>query len=432
MNKVKIKALFLCIIFTALAYSQNHSNSSGHNEFPGFKFLYAEINSFPLANNNWEYYYTFRIPYDHLVFVKDDNYYIAGFSLAVEVTDSLGNSIDRQIQDGNIRVSDYKETDSDILFYQGMLTFNLPEGNYNFLPIITDMNSRDEVKLKKIINSTLIEKYKFLLPPIIVNSKKVQCGNQEMSVLTNYDGFIPFSNNSYDIIIPSKDTSFTNLKAIIMDDMDTVFNGPLTQSSVFNLSYQVCDSQIVIGSSGKIVPTRNFILKDLCNKLYEGGLKFLFFKDGESKPFVSQNGICFWIDKPSSLMDPEFAIKMLKYMTTDDEISKILDVKEKNYTRELFKFWKKYDPTPATQYNEVMTEYYKRVDYAAVNYSALSKKQGYDTDRGKIYILFGKPKKIERYSNSDGKIVETWYYDQQKKFIFVDKQGTGEFSLQKG
>jgi len=129
-------------------------------------------------------------------------------------------------------------------------------------------------------------------------------------------------------------------------------------------------------------------------------------------------------------MNPEFAIRILKYMTTKDEINKILDVKEKYYPKELYKFWKKYDPTPSTQYNEVMTEYYKRVDYASGNYSALSNKKGFDTDRGKVYIMFGKPKKIERGSNNDGKIVETWYYDQ-KKFIFVDQQGTGEFSLQK-
>jgi len=214
-----------------------------------------------------------------------------------------------------------------------------------------------------------------------------------------------------------------------MNDEDTVFNGSLTQSSVFNMNYQVCDSQIVIGSLGNVVPTRNFILKDLCNKFYEGSLKFLFFREEEKIPFTTQNGICLWIDKPSSLMNSEFAIKMLKYMTTEDDINKILGVKEKNYTKELFKYWKKYDPTPLTQYNEVMSEYYRRVDYATEKFSALSNKKGFDTDRGKIYIMFGKPKRIERSSDSEGKIVETWYYDQQKKFIFVDKQGTGEFPL---
>jgi GWxTD domain-containing protein len=365
-----------------------------------------------------------------LVFVKDDNSYNAGFTLAVEITDSLGNFVDRQIKEDKIKVKNYQETDSYILSYQGFLTFHLPKGNYSFLPIITDNNSRDELKLKKITYSAITNNYNFLLPPLVINSKKSTCGNQEKFVLTNYEGFVPFSKNSYDLLIPVIDTSITNLRTVVINNEDTVFNGPLTQSSVFSLNYQVCDSQIVTGQSGEADPTRNFILKDLCNRLIEGNLTFLFFRGDEQKPFVTHNGKCLWFDKPFSLMNPEFAIKILKYMTTEDEINKILDVKEKNYLKELYKFWKKYDPTPSTQFNEVMSEYYKRVDYSSDNYSALSNKKGFDTDRGRIYIMFGKPKRIERGSNSDGKIVETWYYDQKKKFIFVDKQGTGEFSLQ--
>jgi GWxTD domain-containing protein len=78
-----------------------------------------------------------------------------------------------------------------------------------------------------------------------------------------------------------------------------------------------------------------------------------------------------------------------------------------------------------------MNEYYKRVDFTSKNFSTIGNKKGFDTDRGKIYIQLGKPKRIERSSNNEGKVVETWYYDQQKIFIFVDKLGTGEFPMQK-
>jgi GWxTD domain-containing protein len=430
MNNAKLKFLLLSLIITTFAFPQNYQNSIDRPESQNFKYLYSEMDVFPSSNDTWIFNYTFRIPYNHLVFVKDDNSYDAGFTLAVEVTDSLGNFVDRQIKEDKIKVNYYQETDSYLLSYQGFLTFHLPKGNYTFLPLITDINSRDELKLKKLTFSTLTDNYKYLLPPLVLNSKKSTCGNQEKFVLTNYEGFIPFSKNNYDLLVPAVDTSISNLRAVIINNEDTLFNGPLTQSSVFSLNYQQCDSQIVIGRSGKAVPVRNFILKDLCSRFIEGNLSFLFFRGDEQKPFVTHLGKCAWFDKPFSFMNPEFAIRILKYMTTKDEINKILDVKEKYYPKELYKFWKKYDPTPSTQYNEVMTEYYKRVDYASGNYSALSNKKGFDTDRGKVYIMFGKPKKIERGSNNDGKIVETWYYDQ-KKFIFVDQQGTGEFSLQK-
>jgi GWxTD domain-containing protein len=431
MNKVKMKTLLLGIIFTTLTLSQNYSNPTDQTDSPNSRYLFSEVNLFPAANDTWVFNYSFRIPYNHLVFVKDDNSYDAGFTLAVEITDSLGNFVDRQIKEDKIKAINYRETDSDVLSYQGFLSFHLPKGNYTFLPLITDINSRSELKLKKIIISTLTDKYKYLLPPQVLNSKKSICGGEEKSVLTNYDGFVPFSKNNFDLIIPAVDTTLKNIKSIITNNDDTVFNDRLTQSSVFCMNYQKCDSQIVIGAAGDAAPTRNYVLKELCNLLNEGSLTFQFFRDDEQKPFVTLYGRCIWFDKPFSLMNPEFAIRMLKYTTSEDDISKLLGAKEKDYLKVLYKFWKKYDPTPSSQYNEVMTEYYKRIDYAAENYSALSNKKGFDTDRGKVYIMFGKPKKIERASNNDGKIVETWYYDKQKKYIFVDKQGTGEFSLQK-
>ena len=431
MNKVKIKALVISIAIIALAYSQNHPNSSDSPDSREFKILYSEINVFPAMNNNWVYYFTFRIPYNHLVFVKDENGYNAGFSLGVEVTDSLGNFVDRQIKEDKIQVNYYEDTDSDLLFYQGLLTFHFPQGNYNFLPIFTDVNSKDEFNPKKKENFNFLDKYKNLLPPLVVNSQKGKCNNQEISVLTNYDGFVPFAPQNYNIIFPAVDTSLVNLKAIVINNEDTLFNSYLKESDVYKMNFQVCDSQIVISQQGDIVPTRNFIIRNLSTQFSEGNLTFLLFKNNDQKPYAYYYMQCLWFDKPFALMNPEFAIKILKYMNGDDDISKILSVKEKNYYKELCKYWKKYDPTPSTQYNEIMNEYYKRVDYSSKNFSSINNKKGFDTDRGKIYIQFGKPKRIERSSNNEGKVVESWYYDRQKKFIFIDKQGTGEFSLQK-
>jgi GWxTD domain-containing protein len=435
MNKLKIKTLFLCIVIAAFSFSQNHFNHPGNPDNPdalNFRILYSEINVLPSLNDNCVCYYTFRIPYNHLVFVKENSGYKAGFSLAIEVTDTLGNFVDRQIKEDKFEVSNYKDTDSGLLFYQGMLTFHLQKGNYDFLPLFTDINSKDESKLKKIHVLTAANKFKNVLPPLVVNTKLTKCGNTETPVLTNFDGFIPFSNNSYDLIIPSIDTTIKNLKAIVINDEDTVFNSNINESTISCLNLQRCDSQIVINQKGEIVPTRNFIIKNLSSHFAEGNLIFLFFKDNETKPFVTHYKQCIWFDKPISFTNPEFAIKILKYMATDDEINKILDAKVKNYKKELYKFWKKYDPNPSNQFNEVMSEYYKRVDFTIKNFGSISNKRGFDTDRGRIYIQNGQPKRIERNSNSDGKIVETWFYDKNKKFIFIDKQGTGEFPLQNG
>lgn len=77
-----------------------------------------------------------------------------------------------------------------------------------------------------------------------------------------------------------------------------------------------------------------------------------------------------------------------------------------------------------------MNEFYERVDYAEENFSPLSKCNGSATDRGKIYIKFGKPNSISRSFNQFGKSIETWHYRKLSKvFEFVDQQGTGNFIL---
>lgn len=58
-------------------------------------------------------------------------------------------------------------------------------------------------------------------------------------------------------------------------------------------------------------------------------------------------------------------------------------------------FWARRDPTVGTPRNEFREEYERRVAAADKNFAS-DKKRGALTDRGKILILFGQPKKIER------------------------------------
>lgn len=76
--------------------------------------------------------------------------------------------------------------------------------------------------------------------------------------------------------------------------------------------------------------------------------------------------------------------------------------------------------------------YVDRVTIANQRYRQFGK-EGWRTDRGRIYILYGEPSDIERYPMSDNaKPYEIWQYDHIEggvKFIFVDRSGYGEYIL---
>ncbi len=68
-------------------------------------------------------------------------------------------------------------------------------------------------------------------------------------------------------------------------------------------------------------------------------------------------------------------------------------------------FWKARDTTPGTPENEFKTEYYARRDYAERRLG------GARTDRGRIYIVLGKPAEVQSYAGLE-KVVdcELWVY----------------------
>ncbi|MGH9871449.1 MAG: GWxTD domain-containing protein, partial [Pyrinomonadaceae bacterium] len=108
-------------------------------------------------------------------------------------------------------------------------------------------------------------------------------------------------------------------------------------------------------------------------------------------------------------------------------------------------FWRQRDPDPDTEENEYREQYYERMAYANEHFS--SGKPGWMTDRGRIFVKFGKPDDIESHP-SGGPYQQTGYegtdsitaYPFEKWFYryiagvgsgieieFVDPTGSGEY-----
>ena len=105
--------------------------------------------------------------------------------------------------------------------------------------------------------------------------------------------------------------------------------------------------------------------------------------------------------------------------------------KGKNLEDVFLGYWKARDPTPKTSLNELMEEYYIRVNYVN-DYFNMSWKEGWETDFGMIYILFGPPDEIQRsnVSSSNSSAYQVWYYNRiNKQFIFKDQNGFGDYRL---
>ncbi|MFN3330612.1 MAG: GWxTD domain-containing protein, partial [Pyrinomonadaceae bacterium] len=88
--------------------------------------------------------------------------------------------------------------------------------------------------------------------------------------------------------------------------------------------------------------------------------------------------------------------KDVVYIITPEEKKAFLAL-ETDEERENFieNFWRRRDPNPDTEENEFREEYYERIAYANQHFT--SGIPGWKTDRGRIYIMYGKPDSIESY-----------------------------------
>jgi GWxTD domain-containing protein len=74
------------------------------------------------------------------------------------------------------------------------------------------------------------------------------------------------------------------------------------------------------------------------------------------------------------------------------------------------RFWAERDPSPATPENEFQAEYTRRVQVAIERFGASGQPGfGFDTDRGRTYLMFGAPDAIDKEGSGDNQF-EIWRY----------------------
>jgi GWxTD domain-containing protein len=137
-----------------------------------------------------------------------------------------------------------------------------------------------------------------------------------------------------------------------------------------------------------------------------------------------------WSGMPVEVEDIDLAIDQMQYVLDEDAIYEMKE-QEPALKREMWlAFWKKRDPTPESEKNELMEEYYSRVTFANRQFTHYT--DGWKSDRGMVYIIFGPPSNIERRPfENNSKPYEVWtYYEQNREFVFVDASGFGDYKLQ--
>lgn len=143
-----------------------------------------------------------------------------------------------------------------------------------------------------------------------------------------------------------------------------------------------------------------------------------------------------WLEKDVTYIITDEERKAFKKLQTDEERERFIE-----------EFWRRRDPDPDTEENEFKEEYYERIAYANEHFA--SGIPGWKTDRGRIWIMYGKPDErdthpmggqYDRPSYEGGGSTstypfETWFYRYLPgvgsgiEIEFVDPTGSGEYHI---
>jgi GWxTD domain-containing protein len=127
------------------------------------------------------------------------------------------------------------------------------------------------------------------------------------------------------------------------------------------------------------------------------------------------------------------------YIITEAEREVFLGVEgfeEREYFIEAF--WQRRDPVPATKENEFKTEHYERLDYANRFLGRDAPRPGWQTDRGRFWIILGKPRQRELFDGRNEIVsADLWIYQGDTKLglpprfnlLFFKKEDIGEYEL---
>lgn len=141
-----------------------------------------------------------------------------------------------------------------------------------------------------------------------------------------------------------------------------------------------------------------------------------------------------WSQRAVLKHDYKTAVDQISLIANSQELDKLKDLKSlEDRIRAFNEFWVGRDPTVGTARNEVKEEFYRRVDYANRQFKGL-RREGWRTDRGRIYIMHGEPDQVDDYPMSPSYLpYQIWHYykgARYLRFLFVDEDLDGDYRLQ--
>ncbi len=222
--------------------------------------------------------------------------------------------------------------------------------------------------------------------------------------------------------------SFGNENIEFGSKLNTLLNKVLDIDKDIDIDKSMLNSALSLKNFNSSEVNFSIIEIPIDNKNLVPGRYQLLVTHSELNDTFKFNFSIVWENQPTVLNSPDFATEIMYYILSDLEYEKLKELDTEDKYNAIYEYWKKKDPTPNTNYNESMAEYFRRVDVSNVLFKNATEAIGAKSERGKIYILYGKPDKIETQPQSENTL-ELWKYSKVKKEFVFEATPSGIYKL---
>ena len=396
----------------------------------------------------------FRLDYDFIPFLRKQpdmpaptptSEYYAPVRMGLEVfqgpppssrrSSASATSVFRDSWQDTVWVETFDDTKSRFDYTQGFVATTLDKGAYHYeLQLSRAGSVREQSSTRRpvsIPDYTQFESAAFYL------LRDFNLDNNRFSgTLLNYSNSVLYGQDySLLVMLPKEADSLTlnihllgsgsnaepgdiRYSAELTDENTVFFNGADFESSNGNIQLNAPISDEGIRYAVIQVPNQEF---------ENSRFRIRLMQEGKDEPLAERTISSQWLDMPVSLYNLDVAINMMRFIVSDTELRRLNSGSASEREEKFRQFWAERDPSPDTEFNELMAEYYSRIDHAFRNFSSLQT-PGYETDQGRAYILYGAPDNIERRLPANAPTREIWEYPG-RTLIFEATTGFGDFRL---
>jgi GWxTD domain-containing protein len=415
MNQIKLVILII-ILLSISSFGQFQQKS----EFSGVGVPFFDVDVFRTftedGKNNKIMLYS-EMLYDDITFVrKSDNSFNAQIEFAIQILDNNEEQVRSKNLIKELNESDYDLTNSREKRMILNEEFILPPGDYvikvqaNDLISNKTINRKVELNLKDISEKSIVLSDILLLEDIVTDSAG-KLINIVPKVKNNFPEKLEYFYIYYELY-----------SAKIPKNIQIRYQF-LTKGDEVDF-----DSLIVVKAE-KIVSGHYFKIE---KKRFQKNNYIIVLKIEDADESSERRKLIsfYWVTTPQTSEDITLALRQMRYIIPEDSLDKYLDANIEDQKKYFNSYWKQRDPNPNTAINELMEEYFGRVNKSNREFSTFEN-NGWLTDRGRLLIKFGYPDDVERhpFELQTNPYVIWRYYSLRKIFLFVDRTGFGDYQL---